>query len=1213
MKLRCKLALGAAVLAMAVSVMVWTLAFRAGAGAVQQRTENLAVLACSQVQDRMAELLETTVDQSRLYSADESIVAATSPANAQRLAKRLNDLLAGNQTCQAMVVVDQSGKVLAAARAEHSESEPSSLPFNTVGSSQSNRRTASWSDEAEWSKTLSSALSGSPAIKEALEGQSLRGAALYPLPGKTNSTLAVWQTVSPIRRDGKVLGALLLSYDWDSQLAGSMHLLAEHLQHLGLHQAQLNLLDDQGTIIASSWSAQIGQRFITRPKWVNFYPPTILSPEQGRVVLTIPQAELTEATVGLWVKALILGSSSGLVLFVGLYLLAHLLVSRRLTSLMQISDRLLASVGNSSKDTIISDHGDELQQVTSILHRAADELTDRQENMENLLAELTSLNAELAQADRLKNEFVANMSHEIRTPMNGILGFAELLSQENLTSVQREYVDTIFKCGTGLLGLITDVLDLARIEAGHLALRPQPSSVSQIVCQTCEILHPQVSQKDMKLTWQVAEDVPKSIVLDAERLQRILINLIGNAVKFTQRGFANVNVITAWHNDTLGLKISVADSGIGISADKCDSVFEPFYQIDGSDHRVYGGTGLGLALCRKLVHALGGAIQLRSILGIGTEFTLWIPFQPAAEPAEQAEKPQLDTPLVSTDESAGTVPRVLVIEDDRICGEFFKTYLSRNGYTVLLETDGLKAVDCVRETKPDAVILDLRLPGRSGLDILAELKSKPSTEAIPVIVCSVLHCEDKALNLGALDYLRKPFVGHDLLRVVDRAIQQRRTSEVLAVDDDFTVRRLYEVALKRAGFNVITAGSGREALELLAVHPQIGLVLLDLVMPGMSGFEVLDRIRNSGRTDLPVIVVTARSMSPDETQRLEGRVKAVLHKASLTPQQLLEQIQNQLGDALGLPGPLDQPSEQDPAKQTAPPRRLDSATPSLDAADTLACREDTILIAEDVVYNRRLLEVLLERAGYQITSCANGAEAVELSRRNRFGLVVLDIQMPRIDGLEAAKLIRQIPAHASTPIIALTAQAMKGDIQRCLRAGCTDYLAKPVRKQDLLDKVSKYMLPPPSSQQSSQSDSVAPQLSYETAQVQSQLLGDADLMKIVASYIEELPAMLTKMVQTFQRADFEGLRDLAHNLKGSSGLAGFPDLASQASKMQETAQTQRTEEIPQLLQSIRELCTMVGANMDNVDIAALSENVSPAPPDGNYPPAQPDRTTEPRA
>ena len=559
---------------------------------------------------------------------------------------------------------------------------------------------------------------------------------------------------------------------------------------------------------------------------------------------------------------------------------------------------------------------------------------------------------------------------------------------------------------------------------------------------------------------------------------------------------------------------------------------------------------------------------------------------------------------------------MLVIEDDRICGEFFKTYLSRNGYVVSIETDGDKAIERVKQTKPDAVILDLRLPGRSGLDVLAELKSKPSTESIPVIVCSVLRCEDKALNLGALEYLHKPFTGHELLRVVHRAVVEHKTTEILAVDDEPTVRRLYDVALKRAGFKVITASGGREALELLAVHPQIGLVLLDLVMPGMSGFEVLERIRNSGKTNLPVIVVTARSMSAEEKQRLDGQVSAILHKASLNPQQLLEQIRTQLGQTADSRLWASQPGWQGWGQQTQPLRQSDSAEALADEPGTSVANTGPILIAEDVVYNRRFLEVLLERAGYQILSCSNGAQAADLATKNRFGLIILDIQMPRIDGLEAAKLIREIPHHAFTPIIALTAQAMKGDIQRCLQAGCTDYLAKPVREGELLERIGKYLLPPASAEKAASAGSQKVEESFKTAQIQSQLAGDTELMKVVAGYIEDLPRMVTKMIETLQDRDFEALAGLAHNLKGSSGLAGFPDLASQAAQMQQAAQYKRSEDFAGILKKIVKLCRMVGAKMDDLSVDGILQQSPSAQLDRawrakQHPQEPPDSQTEP--
>jgi CheY-like chemotaxis protein len=419
----------------------------------------------------------------------------------------------------------------------------------------------------------------------------------------------------------------------------------------------------------------------------------------------------------------------------------------------------------------------------------------------------------------------------------------------------------------------------------------------------------------------------------------------------------------------------------------------------------------------------------------------------------------------------------------------------------------------------------------------------------------------------------------------------------LAVDDEPTVRRLYDVALKRSGLKVITASNGREALELLTVHPQIGLVLLDLVMPGMSGFEVLERIRNSGKTNLPVIVVTARSMSAEEKQRLDGQASAILHKASLSPQQLLEQIRIQLDQATGSRLWASQPDEQGPKQQTLPLRQSDSTEALVEEPGTTTADTGPILIAEDVVYNRRFLEVLLERAGYRILSCSNGAQAVDLATKNPFSLILLDIQIPRVDGLEAAKLIREIPHHASTPIIALTAQAMKGDIQRCLQAGCTDYLPKPTRESELLERIGKYLLPPASAGKAAPAGSGKVEKSFKTAQIQSQLAGDDELMKVVAGYIEDLPRMVTEMIEALRDQDFEALAGLTHNLKGSSGLAGFPDLASQAAQMQEAAQHKRSKDFAAILKKIVELCRLVGAEMNNVSFDGVFERESSTPVD----------------
>lgn len=1169
MKVKAKLVLGAALLSAVTSLMVWTFAFQAGVTTIQKRTANLVDFLGRCVQDETAHLTNAMADQARRWSQDQILIATTAANKNAQLTKRLNALSAGNLSCRSLVVLSPSSKLLAPSGTKHCNS---------------NNNT--------WLKKLKV----NNSVKKALEGRLVAGASLYPLPDTISNPSALWQIATPITHKNNTVGALLASYSWDSQLTSRLVQLLSNLERTSLNQAQIHFLDNKGTIISSTHAELIGQLFVTPQGWLSFNPATTLEPKQGQLVLTTPQEPLNQAIASLKAKTFTWALAGGLALLLGLYVLGHLLLSRRLHKLLDLSRSLLRTIDDSQTAPKVAPHGDEIQQLTRTLDRANTELANRQQNMQNVLAELTSLNENLTQADRLKDEFVANMSHEIRTPMNGILGFAELLSQEDLTTGQHEYVNTILKCGTNLLTLINDVLDLARIDAGHLQIHHQLCSVGQIAEQTCELVQNQAQQKGIKLIWQIAQDVPDQILLDPERLGQILLNITSNAVKFTNRGFVNLNVSTTWREDRQGLRISIADSGIGIAPEKRDLVFEPFAQVDGSDHRPYGGAGLGLAICRKLVDALKGTIKLHSIPGKGSEFVVWLPFEHSEQSSGQADLDATVQGALANDSTRNSdiPPRVLVVEDDRICGEFFKTYLSRNGYVVLIETDGGKAVERVKQTKPDAVILDLRLPGRSGLDILSELKSKPSTEGIPVIVCSVLQCEDRALNLGALEYLHKPFTGHELLRVVRRAVVERKTTEILAVDDEPTVRRLYDVALKRAGLKVITASNGREAMELLAVHPQIGLVLLDLVMPGMSGFEVLARIRNSGKTNLPVIVVTARSMSAEEKQRLNGQANAILHKASLSPQQLLEQIRTQLTKAADSGLWAEQPSPQRSEQHTLPLRQSDS-TQAL--AGTSTTNTGAILIAEDVVYNRRFLEVILERAGYRIFSCSDGAKAVDLASKNRFALIILDIQMPRIDGLEAAKLIREIPHHGSTPIIALTAQTLKGDIQRCLQAGCTDYLHKPTSEGKLLEKVGKYLLPPASAKKDASADPQMIEESLKTAQIQSQLAQDNELMKVVAGYIEDLPRMVTKMIEAVQDQDFETLAGLAHNLKGSSGLAGYPDLVSQTTKIQEAALHKRTEDFTGILKEVVKLCRMVGANMNDVSIDGLFERDSSAPVD----------------
>ena len=454
MKIKSKLALAATALSTVTFLMVWTFAFQAGVTTIRERTQSLIDFTCRQVQHETADLIEEMADQSRLWSAEKTITAATASGKAVQLTKHLDAILAQNQSCKSLLVVARSGKLLAVNTPQPSDSEPLSKDRSSY-------------------ESLAKDLKQSDAVKQALKGRFVPGPDLYRLPGKISSPLALWQIASPITSNGKTVGALLASYSWDAQFAQRMIPLLGHLEQAGLPQAQINILDPQGTIIASTHPELLGQPSASGREWTSFYPATILGSQQTRIALRVPQAPLNQVITSLKARSFVWALAGSFALLLGLYVLGHLLFGHRLDRLLGLSRQLLRTVEDSQPQPPPSCHGDEIKQLAGTLARANVELVDRQENMQNLLSELTSLNKELTQVDQLKNEFVANMSHEIRTPMNGILGFAELLSQEKLTTAQSEYVDTILKCGTNLLTLINDVLDLARIEAGHLQIRPQ--------------------------------------------------------------------------------------------------------------------------------------------------------------------------------------------------------------------------------------------------------------------------------------------------------------------------------------------------------------------------------------------------------------------------------------------------------------------------------------------------------------------------------------------------------------------------------------------------------------------------------------------------------------------------------------------------------------------------------------------------------------------
>ncbi|HDQ35088.1 MAG TPA: response regulator, partial [Chloroflexi bacterium] len=493
-------------------------------------------------------------------------------------------------------------------------------------------------------------------------------------------------------------------------------------------------------------------------------------------------------------------------------------------------------------------------------------------------AENATLYQEAKSADRLKSEFLANMSHELRTPLNSIIGFSRVILKGidgPLTDMQRTDLEAIHDSGRHLLNLINDVLDLSKIEAGKMEFIFEPVDVNTVVKGVLSTALALVKDKPVELQRDVEDGLP-NIIADERRIRQVVLNLVGNASKFTEEGYIKVS---AWREGREVI-IAVQDSGIGIPKERYGAVFKEFEQVDSSSTRSYGGTGLGLPVSKKFVEAHGGRIWFESEVGMGTTFFVALPIggPKAEEPEEEEAKARAEESLT-----------VLTVDDDEGVVTLFRRYLEKQGYHVVGLTKGERVLEEVKRLKPYAVTLDIIMPTKDGWEIIRELKSDPETRDVPIVVCSIISEADKGLSMGVADYLVKPILERDLLDALAR-LEQQIPSNVLVVDDNPDDRKLLRRYLEEAGYSVEEAPDGAAAIS--KIHDWLpDLVVLDLMMPEVDGFAVIENLKSSAVTSkIPVVVVTAKELTADERALLQQRVESLLQKGLFDQERLLQDV-----------------------------------------------------------------------------------------------------------------------------------------------------------------------------------------------------------------------------------------------------------------------------------------------------------------------------------
>ncbi|WP_326429020.1 response regulator [Stutzerimonas frequens] len=699
---------------------------------------------------------------------------------------------------------------------------------------------------------------------------------------------------------------------------------------------------------------------------------------------------------------------------------------------------------------------EQLAEQTETLARQRDEMDEKNQRLNEAQLMLEQRADELQRASRYKSEFLANMSHELRTPLNSSLILAKLLADNpegNLSDDQVQFARSIYSAGNDLLTLINDILDISKVEAGKLEVHPELTVLARLVDGVKNLFLPQAMERSLQFEVELADDLPVSLFSDRQRLEQILKNLLANAFKFTEKGSVTLRVEKRGEDQ---LAFVVRDTGIGIAPEQQAAIFEAFRQADGTTNRRYGGTGLGLSISRELANLLGGEIEVQSRPGAGSTFTLVVPehysephpITPASVPAAPVVTLEPPAPPAAVERDLlqrAAAPRqwlpddrderpfearcVLVIEDEPQFARILYDLAHELNYSCLLAQNADDGFDTAVQYKPDAILLDMRLPDHSGLTVLERLKENPATRHIPVHVVSVEDRKEAALQMGAVGYAMKPTTREDLKEVFGRleAKLAQKVKRILLVEDDARQRESVSRLIEDVDIEITAVEFGEQALELLR-STVFDCMIIDLKLPDMDGSELLERM---AREDIcsfpPVIVYTGRNLTRDEEAALLKYSRSIIIKGARSPERLLDEVTLFLHKVES-----DMPPERQKMLKSARSREK-------------AFEGRKILVVDDDVRNVFALTSALEQKGALVEIARNGLEAIDrLQHDGTIDLVLMDIMMPEMDGFTAMQEIRKDARFAKLPIIAVTAKAMKDDQDRCLSAGANDYLAKPI-------------------------------------------------------------------------------------------------------------------------------------------------------------------------
>lgn len=700
---------------------------------------------------------------------------------------------------------------------------------------------------------------------------------------------------------------------------------------------------------------------------------------------------------------------------------------------------------------------EELQQANQELEERSRLLEEKNEAILEKNLQIQAKAEELALSTKYKSEFLANMSHELRTPLNSVLLLSRLLSENherNLTQEQVEYANVIQTSGKGLLTLIDEILDLTKIEAGKMELEVGEVKLEGLNNELRSLFAPIAKEKGIAFIVETDKDVPPAIETDKLRLEQILRNLISNALKFTKKG----SVTLSLQKEAGMLLFGVKDTGIGIPKEKQQIIFEAFQQADGSTRRQFGGTGLGLSISRELAKLLGGEIRLRSEEGKGSEFILALPVdrQDAASysaadlslaknytekiPLQEPAPANANTDKYIADVIPGSLPDdraniskddkiILIVEDDTAFAKSLLDYTRSQGYKGVVAVRGDEAVPLAKRYKPRGILLDIQLPVKSGWQVMEELKSDRETKPIPVHMMSSHEAKTQSLSKGAVDFINKPVAFEklgEMFQKIDQALR-KHPKKVLIVEENPKHAQALAYFLENYSVNAEIRNSVDEGVIALH-HDEVDCVILDMGVPAQRSYEVLENVKKTpGLENLPIIVFTGKNLSHVEEMRIKQYADSIVVKTAHSYQRILDEVSLFLHLV-----------EEHKREAKAPKyKKLGELSEVL--------KGKTVLVVDDDVRNIFSLTKSLENHGVHVVSAMDGKDALlQLEAQPKVDLVLMDMMMPEMDGYESTRRIRETPRYRNLPVIAVTAKAMTGDREKCIAAGASDYITKPV-------------------------------------------------------------------------------------------------------------------------------------------------------------------------